>query len=171
MKITHKKGLQKIHKNLSSIFTGKTKYLKSLEKKKNDGIKILKEQKKGLIIEDLLKLNKFKRDYSCFPFKPGYEEKIIPLNIHFSQEYQYPIQSRIEKDYNYPYYKKYNNQFTQLENIPVNNNNYSEFPKSYVPIRYAHNIKNYKNKILENVGKQIIVKSGKRNLRERNLIK
>ena len=161
MKKTHKKKLQKNYANLSAIFNGKSNYLKNLEKKRNDGLRIIREQKQGIMLDDIFRINKFKRDYSCFPFNsPILEDKGLPLNIHLSQAIKYYIEPKIEKEYT----RKNNASQCNHFEIPKNNdkfNNY-EFPKSNLPVNYAKNSKYHRNKILENVGKQIITRSNSR---------
>ena len=166
MKKSHKKKLQKNYANLSAIFNGKSNYLKNLEKKRNDGLRIIREQKQGIILDDIFRVNKFKRDYSCFPFNsPVLEDKILPLNIHLSQAVKYYIQPKIDKEY----LPNKNVSQTKHFEIPNNNDNINnyEFPKSNLPINYVKNSKYHKNKILENVGKQIITRSNSRSNKNR----
>ena len=77
------------------------------------------------------------------------------LNIQLNQKQKKKIQK-----------KKINGHF---EDIPINNNNYYEFPKSNLPIRFNNNLYNHKNKILANVGKEIIMKRSLSNNRDKSL--
>ena len=40
------------YKNISEIFNGKSNYLKNLEKRRNEGIKKIKEKKREIFFED-----------------------------------------------------------------------------------------------------------------------
>jgi len=158
MKKSHKKKLQKNYSNLSAIFNGKSNYLKNLEKRRNDGIRTIREQKQGIMLDDIFRINKFRRDYSCFPFNsPILEDKGLPSNIHLSQAIKYYIQPKIEKEYSH---NKNASQFNHFE-VPRNSDNINnyEFPKSNLPVNYIKNSKYHKNKILENVGKEIITRN------------
>ena len=153
MKIFYKNRLKKYYENMNEIFKGKNNYLKNLNRKKNDGLKIIKEQKSGIIIEDIFKINKLKRDYSCFSHNSEIDDKNIPIKIKFSPiKRKYPVEQTIKKVLSN---KKMNN--IQLEKFPyIKHNNYSKFPKSNLPIRYTNNL-NKRNK-LANAGKEIITK-------------
>ena len=54
------------YKDLYKCLYGKSKYLKSLEKKKNESYNIVTDKKLEMIKEKLLRTNRFKRDYSIF---------------------------------------------------------------------------------------------------------
>ena len=163
MKKFYKNTIRRNYENLSLILNGKTNYLRNLTNRRDNGLKIIKEQKTGIIIEDILKVNTIKRDYSCCPINSSTYDEIIPLKVHFIQDVKYPIKSKIEKENSK---KKINGHF---EDIPINNNNYYEFPKSNLPIRFNNNLYNHKNKILANVGKEIIMKRSLSNNRDKSL--
>ena len=153
----YKNRHQKTYEKLRKILNGKSNYLKSLNKKKNDGIDLIKEERTGIIIEEILELNKYKRDYSHFSSNNSRnKDKIIPVKIHFAHAIKYPIKKKLEKSYSN---KKHNIKFGKLPFLK--NNNYSEFPKSNIPIRYIHSIDNI-NKLVH-TGKLIITKNKKEN--------
>ena len=162
MKIFYKTKLKKYYENMNMILKGKNNYLKNLDKKKYDGLKIIKEQKSGIIIEDIFKLNKLKRDYSCLSHK---ENEDIPIKIHFSQvKNNYPLKHTIKKVLSE---NNMNNiKFAKFPN--VKHNNYSKFPKGILPIRYTNNL-NKRNK-LANAGKEIIGKKDINNINKENKI-
>lgn len=54
------------YKDLYKCLYGKSKYLKSLEKKKNESYNIVTDKKLEMIKEKLLRTNQFRRDYSIF---------------------------------------------------------------------------------------------------------
>lgn len=143
---------QKNYDNIRKISNGKTNYLKNLNKRKNDGLNIIKNHKIGLIIEEILKLNQLKRDYSHFSYNNSkFQDSITPVNIHYSQAINYPIISKIDNDFS----KKKNN--IKFGKIPlIRKNNYSQFPTSNIPINYLNNFNN--NNKLANAGKEIILK-------------
>ena len=149
----YKNKHQKTYENLRKILNGKSNYLKNLNKKKSDGLDLIKEKKTGIIIEEILEINKYKRDYSHFSSNNSRtKDKTLPVKIHFSHAIKYPIIKKLEKSYSN---KKHNIKFGKLPLLK--NNNYSEFPKSILPIRYIHSIDNI-NK-LAHAGKLIITKN------------
>ena len=154
----YKNRHQKTYENLRKILNGKSNYLKNLDKKKNDGLDSIKEKRIGIIIEEILELNKYKRDYSHFSSNNSSraKDKITPVKIHFSHAIKYPIKKNLEKSYSN---KKHNIKFGKLPFLK--NNNYSEFPKSNLPIRFIHSIDNI-NK-LAHAGKLIITKNQSQN--------
>ena len=143
---------QKKYDNIRKISNGKTNYLRNLNKRKNDGLNIIKKQKMGLMIEEIFKLNQLKRDYSHFSYNNSrFQDDIVPVNIHYSQAYNYPKISKIENDYSN---KKNNIKFGKIPLI--RKNNYSQFPTSNIPINYINNLNN--NNKLAKAGKEIILK-------------
>ena len=153
MKKLHKIKLQKNYGNLSLIFNDKSDYLKNLEKKRNDGLKIINEQKASLVIEDTFKINKFKRNYSCFSYNSGFDKWTIPLKIDVSQILKMPIKHKEIEDYSC---KKINN--NQICHISLNK--YLEKQKNKFQIRHVNklNNNNKRYKLLMNAGKDIIMK-------------
>ena len=144
--------LQKNCGNLSLIFNDKSDYLKSLEKKRNDELKIIKEQKASLVIEDTFKINKFKRNYSCFSYNSGFDKWTIPLKIDVSQILKMPIKHKEIENYSC---KKINNK--QIDNISFNK--YLEKQKNKFQIRHVNKLNNNKRyKLLINAGKDVIMK-------------
>ena len=151
MKKIYKYRERKKYEDLSLILNDKSDYLKNLEKKRNDGIKIIKNQKASLMIEDILKINKFNRNYSCFPFNSGNESVIgFNKNKNISQIVNYPFKPKIIKKFSN---KKINT--VEIEKLPAINN-YSQMPKKIYKIRYAHNFNNNRNKFLSKAGQDII---------------
>ena len=148
MKKKYKNKLQKKYENLSLILNEKSNYMKNLERKRNDGLKVIKEQKARLLIEDIFKINKFKRNYSFFSFNSKYDN--TPINNNISQVLVYNVKPKIIN--NYSYQKINNAQFGKIPNI----NNYSKISKNNNhSIRY--NYQNPRYKILEKSGKNIIM--------------
>ena len=137
------------YKNISEIFNGKSNYLKNLEKRRNEGIKKIKEKKREIFFEDYFYLNKFKRDYSCFPFD-NFEENVIPVKFHLSQNINMCNHSKIDKNFSL------SDDDFPLKNIEKeNNNNRYLFPKRKIHFNYSNKaLKNRKQ--LSNVGNQII---------------
>ena len=139
-----------IYKNLSTIFDGKSYYLRNLEKRRNDGIKLINEKKKEIFFDDFFKLNRFKRDYSCFAYDIS-EENCIPIKIHVSKNINVYHPKKQEKDFarieeDFPF-KKIKNQ---------NNNIQLGFPKRKIP-NYVKSTSS-KRKKLASIGKQVVSK-------------
>ena len=155
MNIQYRGKIRRNYEKINLILNGKCDYLKNLKDKRNNSLKILKEKENDIIIEDLLKPNKLKRDYSCFPFNTPINDSISPIKIHFAHDINYPIKKKENKCLNKKKNLKFNFEDTS---IPINNNNYYEFPKSNLPIRYINNLMFSRNKILVNVGKEILLK-------------
>ena len=152
--ILYKNRNQKIYEKIRIISKGKTNYLRNLSQKKNDGLNRLREQKIGLAIEEIFKINTLKRDYSHYPFNSSRtENRITPIKIRFSNLIDYPIKVKKDKDYSN---RKSNIKFMNVPNIKYKNS--YEFPKSILPIRYTNNLNNNTNK-LANAGKEIINKN------------
>ena len=143
MKIFYRNKLKKDYENISKIFNGKTTFLQKLPKIKNDGLKIIKDQQTGIIIENILKINDFKRDYSYFSSNSRFKVKKLPLKIHFSNGVNYPIEERIKKSYSYCKTKR-----PEFGKLPILNNIKFQFesPKNRIPIKFAYNIFN-RNKL------------------------
>ena len=142
----------KNYENLSLLLNDKSDYLKNLEKKRNDGLKAIKEQKAKILIEDIFKLNKFRRDYSCFSFNSRTDDNNNPLNKNISQILKYPVKSKIINNYSN---KKVNSvQF----GLPVINNYFQIQKKNNYSIKY-NTKKKSRYKILENSGQNIIMKN------------
>ena len=141
------------YNNISTIFKGKSNYLNNLEKRRNDGMRIIKEKKKEIFFEDYFNLNKFKRDYSCF-YSDNLQENPIPVKFHISNNFNMHWPTKIEKDFS-----KNKENFSLKKIKRLNNNNYtSSFPKRKFPVNYNKNsIK--RRKKLAYIGKQIIAKS------------
>ena len=137
------------YKNISEIFNGKSNYLKNLAKRRNDGIKKIKEKKREIFFDDYFNLNKFKRDYSCFSFD-NFEENIFPVKFHISKNINIPKHSKIDKNFSL------GDEDFPLKNIlKENNKNIYLFPKRKIHINYSkNNLRNRKQ--LSNVGNQII---------------
>ena len=152
MKKLYKNKEQKKYVNLSLILNDKSEYLKNLEKKRNDGIKIIKSQKAKILIEDIFKLNKFTRNYSCFPFNSCKDNEFMPLNKNISELINYPFKPKIIEDYTN---KKYNN--VEIEKPAIDN--YSQIPKNIYSIKHINNYKNNRNKLLSKAGKEIFAKN------------
>ena len=157
MKKIYKYKGQKKYEDLSLILKDKSDYLKNLEKKRNDGIKIIKSQKARLMLENIFKINKFKRNYSCFPFNCGNENEPILFNINknISQIVNFPFKQKIIKDYSN---KKQNN--VEIGKLPIIKS-YTQIPKSknIYKVRLNYNINNNRNKYLSKIGKEIINKN------------
>ena len=149
----NKNLIRKRYENLSLILNGKTNYLQNLKNKRNNSLQLIKEKKNDIIIEDLLKINKLKRDFSCFSFNTPNYNSITPVRIHYSHDINYPFTKKEDKCL--PKKNKINFEDTP---IPINNNNIYEFPKGNLPIRYINNLIFNRNKILVNVGKEILSK-------------
>ena len=163
MRIKYKKKYEKNNfTDISSILNDKPDYLRNLEKKRNEGINKIQEQKARLIIDDILKLNKFKRNYSCFSNYYGIDKSIKPISIDIVQLSKRPNQQRLIESYS----KKqminkridnvilFSNEYIQkksLEKRQINNYNYSN---------------NNRHKLLMNIGKQVIVE--KKNVNNEN---
>ena len=154
MKKIYKYKEQKKYEDLSLILKDKSDYLKNLEKRRNDGIKIIKSQKARLMLENIFKINKFNRNYSCFPFNNGNENEPIPfeINKNISQIINFPFKPKIKKDYSN---KKQNN--VEIGKLPIIKS-YSQIPKSKniykVRLNYHFNIN--RNNFLPKTGKEII---------------
>ena len=152
--ILYKNRNQKIYDKIRKISKGKSNYLRNLSQKKNDGLNRLREQKIGLAIEEIFKINTLKRDYSHFSFNSSRtENRITPTKIRFSNLIDYSI--KVNKDKNYSN-RKNNIKFMKVPIIKYKNS--YEFPKSIIPIRYTNNLNNNTNK-LANAGKEIINKN------------
>ena len=154
MKKINKNKEQKKYANLSLILNDKSDYLKNLERKRNDGIKIIKSQKARILIEDIFKLNKFTRNYSCFPFNSCKDNDIMPLNKNLSEFINYPFKPKIIKDYTN---KKYNNveiEKPEKSEKPVIDN-YIQIPKNIYSIKHINNYRNNRNKLLAKAGKDV----------------
>ena len=154
MKKLYKNKSQNKYENLSWILNDKTDYLKNLEKKRNDGLKIIRNQKANILFEDIFKLNKFNRDYSCFSSGLKFENQNIALNKNLSQIIRYPLKKKIIK--NYSNQKIHDFQ----ENYFINN--YSQVPKKHYQIR-NDNISKKRSKLLAKVSKEIIFKNSLNN--------
>ncbi len=147
MKKLYKNKSQNKYQNLSWILNDKSDYLKTLEKKRDDGLKIIKNQKASILFEDIFQINKFNRDYSCFSPVSELEKQYIPLNKNLSQIVRYPLKKKIIKNYS----NQNINQFQDIYFI----NNYSQIPKKHYQIKHI-NVKNKRNKLLAKAGKEII---------------
>ena len=148
MKKLYKNRNQKKYANLRLILNDKSNYLKNLEKKRNDGIQLIKEQKARLLLEDIFKINKFNRNYSCLPFNSGFENEIIPSNKNLSQIINYPFKPKIIEDYSI---KKVSN--VEIEK-PPSMNNYSQIPKNIYRVRNMK-LSNSRHKLLAKAGEEI----------------
>ena len=114
----YKNRHQKTYENLRKILNGKNNYLRNLNKKKNDGLDLIKEKRTGIIIEEILELNKLKRDYSHFSSNNSRsKDKITPVKIHFSHAIKYPINEKLGKSYSN---KKHNIKFGKLPILKKN---------------------------------------------------
>ena len=157
MRITNKnKYKKKYFSNLSAILNDKPDYLKNLEKKRIDGLKKIKEEKARLIIDDTLKINKFKRNYSCFSHNSMIDKSIKPLTIDIFQILKKPIKYRIIENYSN---KKVITK--QVDNILFSN---EYIQKKNLEIKHSNNFNNINNKnkrykLLMNIGKQVMKKN------------
>ena len=147
-----KKQIFNNYKNICTIFKGKSNYLKNLEKRKNDGIKKIKEEKKEIFFEDYFNLNKFRRDYSCFSSE-NLQENMIPVKFHISQNVNLHQPMKIDKDFS-----RISDDFPLKQLKKNNNNNIYGFPKRIIPINHTKSM-NKKRKKLINLGSQIMSKS------------
>ena len=86
------------YNNISTIFKGKSNYLNNLEKRRNDGMRIIKEKKKEIFFEDYFNLNKFRRDYSCFS-SDTLQENVKPVKFHISHNINIYSPKKFEKDF------------------------------------------------------------------------
>ena len=135
------------YKNICTIFNGKSKYLKNLVKRRNDGIRKINEEKREIFFEDYFNLNKFRRDYSCFSFDTLQEGNIVPVKFHISQNI------KIDKDFS-----RNTDDFPLKQIKKENNNNIYFFPKRKININYNNDtIRNRKK--FRSVGNQIVSKS------------
>ena len=106
------------------------------------------------MLENKFKINKFNRNYSCFPFNNGNENEPIPfeINKNISQIINFPFKPKIKKDYSN---KKQNN--VEIGKLPIIKS-YSQIPKSKniykVRLNYHFNIN--RNNFLPKTGKEII---------------
>ena len=97
-----------IYQDLNKLLYGKSKYLKNLEKKKNDSFKLLNIQKFEIMKEKLLRANRFERNYMLFSKN---DLKIKPASTHTQKFYFSPdikplFLSEIEEVYPNRYKKK-----------------------------------------------------------------
>ena len=97
-----------MNKDLNKLLNGKSKYLKNLEKKKNDSYKLINIQKFEIMKEKLLRANRFERNYSLFSKN---DIEIKPTSTHTQKFYFSPdikplFLSEIEEVYPNRYKKK-----------------------------------------------------------------
>ena len=145
MKIFYRTKLKKNYENISRIINEKTNFLHNLPKIKRNGLKIIKDSESEIILENILKINEFKRDYSSLSPSSGFRGKIMPIKIHFLQGVKYPIEKKIKNSNSYC--KTKNPQFGKL---PIINNNNKYQPK-YKKIKFANINKNKLSIIDKNI--------------------
>ena len=142
------------YKNIGTILNGKSNYLKNLEKRRNEGLKKIKQRKNEIFLEDYFHLNKFQRDYSCFSFDT-LQDNTNTVKFHISQNINIHYPMKIEKDFS-----RNADDFPLKKIKKVNNSNTNDkiFPKRKIPFNYYKNtIK--RRKSLANIGNQIISQS------------
>ena len=140
-----KKNIQKKYAKISIILEGNSKFLKYLEQKRDEGNKKIKEYRDELIIEDIFRLNRYRRNYSCSSYNYEQEPKNIHLKIYFSKFTQFPYNSKYDLKYSLDsFYNSINdnNDQNDFNNKKKCNNNF--------PRRLLY------NKFLSKTGKQII---------------
>ena len=96
------------YKEIYNLLNGKSKYLRTLEKKKEDSYKLIDDQKIGIIKERLIRTNRFNRDYAIFS-KPKLfiKQKSDRLKkFHFTPDLKLLILSPEEANDPYRYKKK-----------------------------------------------------------------
>ena len=96
------------YKEIYNLLNGKSKYLRTLEKKKEDSYKLINDQRIGIIKERLIRTNRFNRDYAIFS-KPKLfiKQKSDRLKkFHFTPDLKLLILSPEEANDPYRYKKK-----------------------------------------------------------------
>lgn len=161
--------------NLYKILNGKTNYLKSLEQKKNNSIKLLDTQKYGIIKDRLLRENLFQRDYYLFiKSEKQLLKKPSKRKFYFTPDLKISILSQEERDYPNRYRKK--DFDTDVFSSMYIDGNYTDFPKKS-PLKMSLAMKRKKiiiNKKCKTIDKESPFynskKSSKDNIFEKNII-
>ena len=160
-------------KIFESKINKKSLFLRSLPKKKYEGIKKVEEGKTELIIDKILGLGEFERDYGFFCYN---NKSSTPKNIILNQNMKSSLKNRINliiqknnlnnyDDYKYEEDNDNNNIYKSRDNIEkkYNNNRFWKSKKiannsnNSLPYNNSNNYLNQKqNSFLSKVGNNII---------------
>ena len=94
-------------------FNRKSNYFRKLPNKKYEGLKKIEEDKIDLVIDKILGIGEFKRDYSMFSNPPNKLRKSTE-NKNLNKNVRYKLESMLEKDFEK---KRQNKRFDDLGDI------------------------------------------------------
>ena len=157
-------------KIFESKINKKSHYLRSLPKKKYEGLKRVEEGKTDLIIDKILGLGEFERDYKFFNPSNNKTETQAPQDLLLNKNVQNSLKNKIynfiqkENSNNYQKYlyeEDNDKMYSSRDNIEPKNNNRYWRPKkvalSPLPSRNSRKYLNQKNdNFLSKVGNNII---------------
>ena len=143
-------------------FNKKSNFFRKLPKKKYDGLKKLEEDKIELIIDKILGVGEFKRDYSVFA-NPQNNQRRNTENKELNKNIKYKIGDMLEKDFekkrqNKRYYdldymeNEAKNEYDNKSNNYINKNKYKTIITKYDTVQY-----NKDSTFLSSIGNNIIV--------------